>query len=122
MRINKICGLLALVVCLGGGAAAALAASHSQAESSPAKLAATDPKAAEAQRMIDEAEQARKKAASVDSEWTGVGKLIKQAQVAMKEGDYDQAIKNAKEAAAQGMLGYEQGASQKELEVPSYFR
>jgi len=117
MRINKLCSMLALVVFLGGGWGGAIAADPVATDP---KMA--DPKAVEAQRAIDEAENARKKAASVDSEWTGVGKLIKKAQLAMKDGDYDQAIKNAKAASEQGMLGYEQGASQKELRIPSYFK
>ena len=112
MRLNKICSILALAVFLGGGLGAAVADDST----------AVNPKAAAAQTMIEEAEKARKKAASVDSEWTGTGKLIKKAQLAMKEGNYDQAIKLAEKASDEGMLGYEQGASQKELRIPSYFK
>jgi hypothetical protein len=83
---------------------------------------AENPKAVQAQQEIDEADKARKMAASVDSEWTTTGKLIKKAQAALKQGDYDTAIRLAKQAGEEGVIAYEQGASQKELRIPSYLK
>ncbi|MCP3867730.1 MAG: SoxXA-binding protein [Gammaproteobacteria bacterium] len=84
--------------------------------------AAMDPKAAEVMKQIDAAEAARKKAASVESEWTTTGKLIKKARAAESKGDYDKALGLAKEARLQGEIAYQQGASQSELRIPAYLK
>ena len=75
-----------------------------------------------AQAAVAAAETAQKKAASVEGEWRDTGKLIKKAQAAMKEGNFDQAIKLANKAERQGNYGYEQAVSQKELKMPSYLK
>ena len=78
--------------------------------------------ASEVETMITEAEKARKKAASVDGEWRDTGKMIKQAQAALKEGKLQVAADLAQQAKAQGELGYDQAVSQKELRMPSFFK
>ncbi len=113
MRINKTTMTgVALALALGAGMAIA----------AETKAKATDPKAAEAAKLIQHAEMARKRAASVDSEWRDTGKFIKKAQALLKEGKYDAAIKLAKKAKRQGELGYEQGTAQSKLRIPSYFQ
>ncbi|MCW8933029.1 MAG: rhodanese-like domain-containing protein [Gammaproteobacteria bacterium] len=82
---------------------------------------AADKKAA--QSAIDKAETSRQHAASVDGEWRDTGKLIKKAKAALKEGQFDKAIKLAGKAERQGSYGYEQSVSQraqKDLTSPSY--
>jgi rhodanese-related sulfurtransferase len=108
---NRV-SILLLAICLSGVSASLIAADAKKA----------DTKMAEAQAMIAAAEQARKKAASVDSEWRDTGKFIKQAQDALKAGELDDAMRLAKVAEDQGNLGYEQGFSQRELKLPSYFK
>jgi len=113
MHTKKLLSVLLLaVVTFAGGIGMAAAAD--------AKV--KNPQAAQAQMEIDKAEKARKMAASVESEWTTTGKLIKKAQAALKKGDYDTAIRLAKQAGEQGVIAYEQGASQKELRMPSYLK
>jgi len=112
MLMNRILSVLLVTALLGGGLGTTLAADAK----------AVDPKAAEVQQMIDSAEKARKKAASVDSEWRDTGKFIKKAKAALKAGEYDKAMKLAKKAEDEGALGYEQGASQKELRIPPYLK
>lgn len=112
MRMNKIISGLALALLLAMGAGTAIAA----------EAKASDPKVAEAAKVIDNAEKARKRAASVDGEWRDTGKFIKKAKALLKEGKYDAAIKLAKKAKREGELGYEQAVSQKELRIPSYLK
>ena len=112
MRTKRLLSVLLLAVTFIVFTGAALAA----------EAKAEDPKAMKAQAEIDKAEMARKKAASVESEWTTTAKLIKKAQAAHKKGDYDTATRLAKQAAEQGEIAYEQGASQKELRIPSYLK
>lgn len=81
---------------------------------------AGDQKAAQA--AITTAEAAQKKAASVESEWRDTGKIIKQAQTAMKKGNFNEAIELANKAERQGQNGYQQAVSQKELKMPSYLK
>ncbi len=72
--------------------------------------------------MINDAEKARKKAASVEGEWRDTGKMIKKAQAALKKGDAVNAMKIAAQAHKQGVLGYQQAVAQKELRMPSYVK
>ena len=112
MHTKKRLSVVLLAICLSSGSASLIAADAKKG----------DPKMAEAQAMITAAEEARKKAASVDSEWRDTGKFIKKAQDALKAGKTDDAIRLAKVAEDQGNLAYEQGFSQKELKLPSYFK
>jgi len=107
MHTTKRLNTVLLALCLSGASASLIAA---------------DAKTTEAEGMIAAAEEARKKAASVDSEWRDTAGFIKQAQAALKEGKTDEAMRLAKIAEEQGNLGYEQGASQLELKLPSYFK
>lgn len=84
---------------------------------------AAEKEAAAAQSAIDKAETSRQHAASVGGEWRDTGKNIKKAKAALKEGQFDKAIKLAREAERQGSYGYEQAISQKtqkNLTTPSY--
>ena len=114
MAMNRLLSVLLLAGLVGTGSSGVLAAA--------AKAKAADPKAVKVQQMIDSAEKARKKASSVDSEWRDTGKFIKKAKVALKEGKYDKAMKLAIIAKNEGELGYQQGASQKELRIPPYLK
>ena len=76
----------------------------------------------QAQKAIAAAENAQKKAASVDGEWRDTGKIIKKAKAAQSKGDYAQAVKLANKAERQGELGYEQAHSQEKLQIPSYLK
>jgi Skp family chaperone for outer membrane proteins len=85
--------------------------------------AATEAGETSAKQAIAAAEQARQKAASVDSEWKAVSGLIKEAQKALADGRYEQAISLARQAESQGSLGYQQGVSQQKLTMPpAYMR
>jgi hypothetical protein len=55
---------------------------------------------------------AQKQAQSVGGQWRDTGKMIKQAEKLLKEGKTGEAEKLAREAEAQGMLGYMQATSQ----------
>lgn len=112
MYMKKRLSAVLLAICLGGGSAGLIAADVKNA----------DAKTSEAKAMIAAAEEARKRAASVDSEWRDTGDYIKQAQAALEAGKPDDAIRLAKMAEDQGNLGYEQGFSQRELKLPSYFK
>jgi len=110
--MNKIISGLALALLLGMGVGSAIAT----------EAKATDSKAAEAAKVIDNAEKARQRAASVDGEWRDTGKFIKKAKALAKQGKYDAAIKLASKAKREGELGYEQAISQNELRMPSYLK
>lgn len=77
---------------------------------------------AKALSAIAAAEEAQKKASSVDGEWRDTGKIIKEAKAAQAEGKFDEAVKLANKAARQGELGYEQANSQKVFQTPSYLK
>ncbi len=110
MQKNTIISGLVLALMLSAGSAATIAAAAK----------AANPKAAEAAKLIDYANKARMRAASVDGEWRDTAKFIKKAKALLKEGKYDAAIKLAKKAKREGELGYEQAVSQKNLTLPSY--
>ena len=78
--------------------------------------------AADADAAIAAADEARKKAASVDSEWRDTGKMIKKAKALAAEGDFDGAIKLAGTAEHQGENGYNQGVSEKDAGFPDYMK
>lgn len=123
MNMKKLTAMLCLgaaVALAGAPAWSAEKASSKAAATAEKKAASGDAKAAEA--AIAAADSARKKAAGVDGEWRDTGKMIKQAQAALKAGDADKAVKLAKQAEMQGQLGYEQAVSQKELKMPSYLK
>jgi hypothetical protein len=61
---------------------------------------------------IADAKEAQKQAQSVGGQWRDTGKMIKQAEKLLKEGKTGEAEKLAREAEAQGMLGYMQATSQ----------
>lgn len=65
-----------------------------------------------AEDAIADAKEAQKQANSVGGEWRDTGKMIKQAEKLLKEGKAEEAEKLAREAEAQGMLGYMQATSQ----------
>jgi len=66
------------------------------------------------------AEAEVKKAAAVKNEWRDTGKIMKQAQAAAKEGDFDKAIGLANKAKFQGQAAQEQAASQANAGNPGY--
>ncbi len=69
------------------------------------------------------AEQARKKAASVDGEWRDVGKFLKQARKAAEAGDMDKAMKLIAKAQSQSEAGYQQAVEQQGKDLtPSVLR
>jgi hypothetical protein len=123
MRTRYLSGMFILLAVTAGGIASATAADANMAEPAAKEMMKkTDPMEAEANAAIDAAKAAQKKASSVQGEWTTVGKLIKKAQSAAKEGDYAGAIKLAGTAADHGNMGYEQAVSQSELRIPSYLK
>lgn len=64
------------------------------------------------QAAFDAAEEARKKASAVQSEWRDTRKIMKQAQAAAEKGDFDTAVALANKAKFQGERGAEQGEQQ----------
>lgn len=65
-----------------------------------------------AEDAIADAKEAQKQANSVGGEWRDTKKMIKKAEKLLKEGKAEAAEKLAREAEAQGMLGYMQAVSQ----------
>jgi hypothetical protein len=113
MHIKSMLKVVLISAICGGFTSVAVADQH---------MKASDPRAAEAEKMIADADAARKKAASVGSEWRDTGSIISKAKAALKAGDTVKAMKLASEAHSQGVLGYQQGAAQKELRMPSYIK
>ena len=112
MYIKPILKVLGLALLLG------VCLSAQAVQAAPANEAMI----AKAQKMIDDADQARKKAASINGEWRDTAKIIKKARMTLKKGDYVTAMKLAAQAHNQGVLGYQQAMSQQELKMPSYLK
>ncbi|MEW7977694.1 MAG: hypothetical protein AB2814_09760 [Candidatus Sedimenticola endophacoides] len=112
MQKRSIISTLLLALLLALGSTALLADSHGGA----------DPRAGQVEQAINDAEAAREKAGSVDGEWRDTAKMIESARKALAAGEYDKAMKLAREAHQQGVLGYEQAMSQQELRIPSYLK
>lgn len=69
---------------------------------------------ADVKMMIQAAEDAIKKSASVGGEWRDAkSKFIKKAKAALSKGDLKTAMKVAKDAKFQGEMGYKQAMEQK---------
>lgn len=66
------------------------------------------------EQALTAATEAKAKASSVGGEWRDVGKLLKNAEKAAKDGNYDKAVKLANQAQVQCEVGYEQALSQKD--------
>jgi len=77
--------------------------------------------ATDAQAAIVAAEEARKRAASVKSEWLQTADLIEQAKAAVDKGDFAEAVRLAEQAKEQGELGYLQGQP-REFRWPGYLQ
>jgi hypothetical protein len=73
-----------------------------------------------ADEAIAAAEWARKKAASVGGEWRDTAEMIKDAEAAVKTGEFDKAIKLATKAKHQGELGYAQAMAEADADFPTY--
>ena len=108
MRIKFILQFTIAALLIGTSLAPALAAD------------AADPNVAKAQQMIDKAEAARKQADSVGGEWRDTAEMIETAKTELSKGQVVTAMKLAAEAHKQGVLGYQQAVSQRELKMPSY--
>lgn len=63
-------------------------------------------------KAYEAAVAAQQKAASVSGEWRDTAKMLKEAKKKAEEGDFEGAIKLAKQAEHQGHRGYEQMTSQ----------
>ncbi len=68
--------------------------------------------AGSAEDAIADAKEAQKQADSVGGEWRDTGKMIKKAEELLAAGKADEAEKLARQAEAEGMLGYMQAVSQ----------
>jgi rhodanese-related sulfurtransferase len=75
---------------------------------------------AEAEQAIAEAEEARKKAASIGGEWRDTAKMMDKATELLDTREYTKAIEIADEAKLQGDLGYEQAMEAKDAGFPKY--
>jgi hypothetical protein len=91
-------------------------------EKSGAVDAAAGEQKALAERAIADAEAARKKAASIGGEWRDTGKMLKEAEEALKTGEFDKAIKLASQAKRQGELGHAQALAEKDADFPSFMK
>lgn len=63
-------------------------------------------------KAYEAAVAAQQKAASVSGEWRDTAKMLKEAKKRAEEGDFEGAIKLARQAEHQGHRGYEQMTSQ----------
>ena len=68
------------------------------------------------QKAIAEAKDAFKQADSVGGAWRDTTKMIKRAEKLLGEEQYQKALEVAREAEAQGMLGYMQATSQASID------
>ena len=84
---------------------------------SPSAMVVSEDKA---QHMIEEPQADIKKAASVDGLWRDTDKLLKQAQEALQNKQFEQSMELASKARKEAQLGYQQSVSQKELKLPNY--
>ncbi len=66
----------------------------------------------QAVEAIAAAKSAQKKAASVGGEWRDTGKMIKKAEQLLADDKWEEAVKLAKKAEAQGVLGHAQAIAQ----------
>lgn len=71
--------------------------------------------AADAGKAIADAKAAQKQANSVGGEWRDTGKMIKKAEELLAEGKIEEAEALARQAEAQGMLGYMQATAQSKV-------
>ena len=84
------------------------------------KSGANDP---EFVKLLKEAKAAQKKANSVGGEWRDVGKTLKEAEKAAKEGDMKKAKKLVAKAKLQSEIGYNQSVEQKgNVRHPSFLK
>jgi len=95
-----------------GAAEGEVAAEIAREDASSAKV--------EAEEAIAAAESARKKAASVGGEWRDTATLIKDAEDAVKTGEYGKALEIATKAKHQGELGYGQAMAEADADFPPY--
>ncbi len=111
---NKMIGyVMILAVLLFGGLSTVQAGDAAKAP---------NPEAAKVEKMIADADKARKRAASAEGEWRDVGKMLKKAKAALAKGDYKTAKKLAAKAKSQSEMGYKQAVAQKDLKMPSYLK
>ena len=67
----------------------------------------------DASGAIMAAEMQNKKAKKAEFEWRDTGKIIKKAQAAAKDGEFDEAVKQANKAKKQAELALEQAKAAK---------
>ena len=72
------------------------------------------------QRMLKEAREWQRKAASVDGEWRDVQSLLEQAEQAAAKGDFRRAIELAESARFQSEMGYRQMRTQERVVNPPF--
>ena len=75
---------------------------------------------ASAEAAIAAAKAAQKAAGEVGGEWRDTGKIIKKAEAAAAEGNFADAVKNAKKAEDQGKIGKEQALGERGVGNPGY--
>jgi hypothetical protein len=73
-----------------------------------------------AEQAIAAAKASLKKASSVGGEWRDSGKTVKKAEDAVAKGDYAAAMKLAKKAEKEGMMGQQQAEAEKNADIPQY--
>lgn len=69
---------------------------------------------ADYQAAYQQALAVQKKAGTLDNQWTTTGKVLKTAQAAAKQGDYDKATTLAGEAKTLAQLAVDQAQTQKQ--------
>lgn len=77
---------------------------------------------AAAEKAIADAKAMTKEANSAGGEWRDTGKIIKKAEAAAKDGDYDKAVKLADTAKFQSETGLAQAESQKGVGNPGFLK
>ena len=98
----------------------AFALSGCAQQSTKAEAPAASAEMAAYEAALAAANAQRKQAAAVGGEWRDTGKLIKQAEKSAAEGNFADAVKQAKKAEAQGKVGKEQALSQRGVGNPGY--
>lgn len=71
-------------------------------------------------KAVANAKAALDAASAVDGEWRDSRKMLKQAEKAAAQGDYDKAVKLAETAEFQGVMGKKQALQEDKVGNPNY--
>ena len=113
MKYNLILIMAISLFALVLGGCATSSPGESTAPAAKASVPTAEAQMAAFEKTYAEVETLQKKANSVGGEWRDVGKFMKEAKAAAKEGNFDKASKLLAKAKFQSEAGYKQAMEQK---------